>query len=198
MTPHVLGKNVVGSFNDALLVSNPTYGGAERVDMASLAGASWNAGYDPADADCIVNTSALVAAYKAQATASQDARDSRPTAGMSYRAADLYDLSLLARQVVDYQDQIERLQVSSRSITEQRNQWRLRAQQAEARIETATGPRLSPEEEGRYIALKHRLAKLLHPDSPSRAMEDKAACEALFAEIWTAIDQIEHTGTDSR
>ena len=120
MTPHVLGKNVVGSFNDALLVSNPTSGGIERVDMASLAGASWNAGYDPADADCIVNTSALVAAYKAQATASQDARYSRPTAGMSYSAADLYDLSLLARQVVDYQDQIERLQVSSRSITEQR------------------------------------------------------------------------------
>src|SRR4051794_30024740 len=114
MTPHVSSKDCVASFNDALVVGRPACGNLERVDLASLASTDWDAAHYPGDAGCIVNTSALVAAYKAQATASADAWKDRPAARMSRIAWDLYDLSSLARQVIDYQDQIERLQASSR------------------------------------------------------------------------------------
>jgi hypothetical protein len=199
MTPHASSKYFVASVNnDVLFASNGDCREAGGLDLRSRTGTDFDAARYPADGDYIVNTNALVAAYKAQAAALPDTGGNWPAAGVPCAASELHDLSSLARQVIDYQDQIERLQASSRSIIEQRDQWRLRAQQAEVWMANASSPAAPSEEQSRYIALKHRLAKMLHPDSSSRSMEDKATCEALFAEIWAAIDQIEQPDTDSR
>jgi hypothetical protein len=198
MIPHVSTRYFPASVNDALFVSSGGCSEAGGLDLPPRMVMDFDAACYPANGDYIVNTAALAAAYKAQAATLPGTGESWPAARGPRAAPELYDLSSLARQVTDYQDQIERLQASSQSIIEQRDQWRLRAQQAEARIANASSSAASSEEQSRYIALKHRLARMLHPDSSSRSMEDKAACETLFAEIWTAIDQIEQPDMDGR
>lgn len=195
MAPFVSSKDYAPGIGNAVSARGQIHAEGDGLDLAPFAGANLDA---PASPDVVVNPAALLAAYGTQGKEQTGLREGWPAMAASSPASALTALSSLARQVTDCQDQIERLKASSRSIIEQRDQWRLRAQQAEARMAGAARPDSASEEESHYIALKHRLAKMLHPDSPSRSLADKSECEALFIRIWEAIDQIEQGGTERK
>ncbi|HEX2940984.1 MAG TPA: hypothetical protein VHO91_08045 [Rhodopila sp.] len=99
-------------------------------------------------------------------------------------------ISSMARQVTHYEDQILHLQAASATAIEQRDAWKQRAQEAEARLASGATP-VSSAANSQYVALKRRLARMLHPDSPEASAESKSEREAIFVEIWTAIEQLE-------
>jgi hypothetical protein len=144
-----------------------------------------------------VHIKALLAAYRVQAAPQPGPSETPPALQVAYTAAELNALSSLARQVACYEDQIERLKACNRLTNEQREQWRLKAQQAEAKLADSSQSVASADAKRHYNALKHRLAKMLHPDSVSGPTENRSAQEALFVEIWAAIDQIERPGRSS-
>ena len=168
-----------------------TYASGQR----SLSGT--DAAVYPANADLIINKHALLAAYRVQAAPKLSPNETQPVLQVAYTDAELNALSSLARQVACYEDQIERLKACNRLANEQRDQWRLKAQQAGAKLADSSTSVASADAKNHYNTLKHRLAKMLHADSVPGPPENRSAREALFVEIWAAIDQIERAGRSS-
>jgi hypothetical protein len=196
MTTYASDQRSLSSMATAY-VSKQACNGAGRLDRISPAGVEWDAAVYPANADLILNKQALLAAYRVQAAPQPGPSETPPALQVAYTAAELNALSSLARQVACYEDQIERLKACNRLTNEQREQWRLKAQQAEAKLADSSQSVASADAKRHYNALKHRLAKMLHPDSVSGPTENRSAQEALFVEIWAAIDQIERPGRSS-
>ncbi|HQT76972.1 MAG TPA: hypothetical protein PLD10_07965 [Rhodopila sp.] len=185
------------SYQDLLASADQAQAGVDTTTSqirASATGLAANAGLHAVlvdeSAEVLVNTSALSAAYRMQTPMHPKPSGAPPLMQISCSASEFDAVSSMARQVTHYQDQILRLKANSATVVEQRDQWKRRAQEAEARM--AHGDSTVPSEaDSNYVALKRRLARMLHPDSASGSADSKSARTAIFVEIWSAIDQIE-------
>lgn len=142
------------------------------------------------DAGVLVNSVDLTTAYR---PAVSDRDKPGPVQASAPRPWEQDALSMLARQVSDYEGQIAQLKASAESLAAERERWKQAAQQMEARPESD-----EVAAHGKYSLLKHTLAKLLHPDTAHGSMAEKSVREAIFTEFWSAVERIERAGNPAQ
>lgn len=139
------------------------------------------------DAEALVNCVDLTTAYRPAVSERRTASATAPAAARSWEQD---ALSMLARQVSDYEGEIARLKASTETLAAEREGWKQAAREAEARPEPDL---VGATAHGKYNVLKHTLAKLLHPDTAHGSMAEKSVREAIFSEFWSAVERIEQS-----
>jgi hypothetical protein len=100
------------------------------------------------------------------------------------------DLSGARRAIAQLEEQIIQLRMTSKTVGEQREKWKLRALLAEEKLSQMNDAASDPSDQ-RYGALRRFLAKRFHPDhAPGTGMEKMIRGE-LFKEIWGEVGRIE-------
>jgi hypothetical protein len=100
------------------------------------------------------------------------------------------DLPGARRAIAQLEEQILQLRVTSKSMGDQREQWKLRALLAEEKLSKLNYAAPDPSDQ-RYGALRRFLARRFHPDhAPGTGMEKLIRCE-IFKEIWGEVGRIE-------
>ncbi len=92
----------------------------------------------------------------------------------------------LEQKVRSQEEKVERLQQAGKTVIEQREWWKTRAEAAEARL--AEMPTSS--DSGRFEQLRRVIAKELHPDFwPSDGLE-KIVRQELFKQLWAKVEAL--------
>jgi hypothetical protein len=99
-------------------------------------------------------------------------------------------LASARRAIAQLGEQITQLRMTSKTVADQREKWRLRALLAEEKLRKLNDTTPDPTDQ-RYGALRRFLAKRFHPDHAPGTGIEKLIRGEIFKEIWGEVSRIE-------
>jgi hypothetical protein len=100
------------------------------------------------------------------------------------------DLVSARRAIAQLGEQIVQLRMTSKTVGDQREKWKLRALLAEEKLSKLNATDADPGDQ-RYGILRRFLAKRFHPDHASGTGMEKLTRGEIFKEIWGEVGRIE-------